>query len=150
MKLGIKDLIFVFVQVILFTLYFLTINFIEINIPGIFRTVGLIIALNGIIILIVSILQLKRSLSPFPSPKTDAKLIKEGLYSFIRHPIYTGILLLALGYASYTNSSYKFLITVSLFLLFYLKSSYEEKLLEKKFPGYDTYKKSTGRFFPKL
>lgn len=150
MKLYIKDIMFVCAQLILFVLYFFTIRLIDINIPEIFRTVGLIVALNGIVILIISMLQLNKNLSPFPSPKTDTKLIQEGLYSFIRHPIYTGILLLALGYASYSNSFYKFLITICLFLLFYMKSSYEEKLLNKKFSDYKLYKKSTGRFFPKL
>jgi protein-S-isoprenylcysteine O-methyltransferase Ste14 len=94
------------------------------------------------------LLQLNKNISPFPTPKDSASLLRNGLYKFMRHPIYTGIILLFSGYSVYQNSFYKLLVSVVLVILFYLKSNYEEQRLQEKFPDYKRYKSKTGRFFP--
>jgi protein-S-isoprenylcysteine O-methyltransferase Ste14 len=109
---------------------------------------GLVIAFFGGIIITLALLQLNKNLSPFPTPKDSASLLQNGLYKYMRHPIYTGIILLFSGYSVYQNSVYKLLISVFLVILFYLKSNYEEQRLEQKFPNYQRYKDKTGRFFP--
>ncbi|PKP27121.1 MAG: hypothetical protein CVU03_00860 [Bacteroidetes bacterium HGW-Bacteroidetes-2] len=86
----------------------------------------------------------------FPTPKADGTLIQTGLYKYIRHPIYTSILMLFLGYSIYQNSFYKLIITLVLGVLFYFKSKYEEKQLAIKFPEYLAYKNKTGRCLPKV
>ncbi|WP_442905501.1 methyltransferase family protein [Kaistella sp.] len=72
------------------------------------------------------------------------------LYRWVRHPIYTGIILVVFGYAAGTGSVHKLIIAFGLLLLFYLKSTYEEKQLLKQYPTYADYRRRTGRFFPKL
>jgi len=109
---------------------------------------GLAIAVFGGIIITLALLQLNKNLSPFPTPKESSSLLQSGLYKFIRHPIYTGIILLFSGYSVYQNSVYKLLVSVVLVILFYLKSIYEEERLEQTFPDYKNYKTKTGRFFP--
>lgn len=104
----------------------------------------------GIIIVLLAILQLHKNLSPFPSPKTNSELITVGLYKYIRHPIYTGIIVITIGYGLYTDSVYKILIALGLSILFYFKSKYEEQQLSIAFKSYKNYKKATGRFFPRL
>lgn len=102
----------------------------------------------GALITIVAVFQLNVNLSPFPSPLPGSKLIETGVYKFVRHPIYTGLILAFFGYAIISDSGYKLLISTTLFLLFYFKTRYEENMLLAKFPTYLEYKNRTGRFFP--
>ena len=46
---------------------------------------------------------LGRQLTPFPKPVEDASLKREGAYGLARHPIYGGVLLLALSWALLTS-----------------------------------------------
>jgi len=150
MKLPLKDYLFVGVQFILFAVYLLNVSLFPFQLPKYISYSGLILSGLGVIIGVLALLQLNKNLSPFPSPKTNSELIQTGLYKFIRHPIYTGILLMFFGYGIYQGSSYKIGITVVLNLLFYFKSSYEESKLQAKYQGYSGYKKTTGRFLPRL
>ena len=111
---------------------------------------GAITTILGGILLAMAIIQLNTNLSPYPSPKSSASLVKTGLYKFIRHPIYTGIILLLSGYAFYDSSGFKLLVASLLTILFYFKSQYEEKKLSSHYNDYLEYKKTTGRFFPKF
>jgi len=111
---------------------------------------GIGLAIIGIIVTIIAALQLNTNLTPFPSPKKDGSLIREGLYAYIRHPIYTGILLAFVGYALFSESSTRLVITALLWLLFYFKTRFEEKQLLSQFAEYEEYRKKAGRFFPKL
>ena len=49
-------------------------------------------------------LQLNRNLSPFPSPKKESKLSTSGAYKYIHHPIYTGLPLTAIAWATIKES----------------------------------------------
>ncbi len=109
---------------------------------------GVVIFVIGAFITITAALQLNFNLSPFPSPLPGSKLIENGVYRFIRHPIYTGLILSFFGFAIISDSGYRILITAVLFLLFYFKTIYEEKRLIEKFPNYLEYKSRSGRFFP--
>jgi len=112
------------------------------------QKIGLFIAGFGGVIIILALFQLNKNLSPFPTPKNNTTLLQNGLYKYMRHPIYTGIILLFTGYSLYQNSFYKLGIALLLVILFYFKSNYEEQRLEQKFPDYKLYKNKTGKFFP--
>lgn len=150
MKLKTKDSVFVILQFILFALYFLSVHFLPFKTPPIINLIAFIIAIFGMLIVLISMWQLNKNLSPFPTPKVNAHLIQHGLYSYIRHPIYTGIMFLTFGFGIYTHSTYKIIIALLLFFLFYFKSKYEEERLLNKFSNYKEYMSTTGRFFPKI
>ncbi len=150
MKLKTRDFIFVAIQFFLFIVYLFDIKSWSFTIKLGFQYLGLTILGTGILISVVSLLQLNKNVSTFPSPKSNTQLIQNGLYRYVRHPIYTGILLITFGFALYAGSLFKFLICIGLFIVFYYKSSYEEQRLAIVFPNYDTYKKYAGRFFPKF
>lgn len=150
MKLALKDYLFVGVQFLLFGFYLLKVNTIAIQIPYFILMTGLIVSISGLLILLLALLQLNNNLSPFPTPKSSAELIQTGLYKFIRHPIYTGIIFLLFGYGIYCSSLFKIVISILLLILFYFKSSYEEKLLQSKYSNYSEFKKTRGRFFPNI
>lgn len=150
MKLKAKDTIFVSVQFVLFIAYFVDIHFIPFKLTYPIYIISIIILVLGFLMVIISMLQLNKNLSPFPTPKLNSKLIKNGLFKYIRHPIYTGILLFTFGYGLYKTSSYKLIITLLLLILFYFKTKYEEELLINKFFDYKLYQKTAGRFLPKF
>lgn len=150
MKLKIKDYLFVGVQFFLFFLYLFDVTITTINLSLFVRYVFLTFSIVGLVVLILALLQLNKNLSPFPTPKSSAELIQVGLYKYIRHPIYTGILLMLFGYGFYLNSSFKIAISIILLILFYFKSSYEEKQLCIKYSNYSEYTQKTGRFLPKF
>jgi len=87
--------------------------------------------------------------SPFPSPRSNSSLISHGIYKYVRHPVYSGIIVALFAYALFSFSAFRLFITASLIILFYFKTNLEEKLLKERFTDYEDYMKRTGRFFPK-
>lgn len=144
-----KDILFVGIQVVLFLAFILEIEiyFLPQIVPDFI--LGLLLAI-AIAIFVFSIFELKSNLSPFPSPKQKSNLVTSGIFKFIRHPIYTALILALLSWSLYQHSLYQICISIVLIGLFYFKSIYEEQLLAQKFEEYMTYKQNTGRFFPKL
>lgn len=104
----------------------------------------------GLLIIALAMLQLNHNLTPFPTPKENGILIQSGLYKFVRHPIYSGIIVGAIGFGFALGSGWKIGIGAALWLLFFVKSTYEEKLLVTQYADYEAYQKRTGRFFPFL
>lgn len=147
MKKNYKDYWFVVIQFVLFFCFIFDFDW-SMKLGLTIQKIGLGFAVFGGIIITLALLQLNKNLSPFPTPKNNATLLENGMYKYSRHPIYSGIILLFLGYSLYQNSVYKLLISLLIVILFYLKSNYEEQRLEQKFPDYKNYKTKTGRFFP--
>jgi protein-S-isoprenylcysteine O-methyltransferase Ste14 len=148
MALDRKDYLYVSIQFVLFAAYMLPIRFVEWMVAPIAKWFGLGVAVLGLLIDLLAFLQLNTNLSPYPTPKAGGELVQTGLYAYIRHPIYTGILLLTFGYAIHEVSDYKILVSIALLVLFYFKTSYEEKRLEAVYPEYPAYRQRVGRFLP--
>ncbi|MBA4153566.1 isoprenylcysteine carboxylmethyltransferase family protein [Flavobacterium sp.] len=147
MKINSKDIILVSIQLVLFILYTFPVAW-SLEFFSWFKNVGLMLTFIGSIVLALALLQLNKNLSPFPTPKDSAVLLQNGLYAWVRHPIYSGIIILFVGYGIYQDSLFKLMITIFLWVLFYFKTQYEELQLQRKFPEYKVYKSKVGRFFP--
>ncbi|MBK8414185.1 MAG: isoprenylcysteine carboxylmethyltransferase family protein [Bacteroidetes bacterium] len=91
-----------------------------------------------------------KGFTPFPTPKVTGQLKRTGIYKYIRHPMYRGIIIAGLGIAFYNANIPRFIVCIILYLFFEYKSRYEEKLLEQKYPEYNQYKTVTGRFMPSV
>jgi protein-S-isoprenylcysteine O-methyltransferase Ste14 len=91
---------------------------------------------------------LDRSASPLPRPRDSAVLIQDGVYRRLRHPIYAGLILLALGWSLLTASLVALLLTLILALVLDLKARREEVWLRERYPGYAAYAQHTKRFVP--
>jgi protein-S-isoprenylcysteine O-methyltransferase Ste14 len=141
-----KDLLFVALQVFLFVGYALPLNVGDLNLPRWTGMVGLAIAFLFGLLGIVALLQLNTRISPFPTPVHRAILVTKGVFYIARHPIYTSIMGVSAGYALFQESVYQLAISGLLMLLFWFKSSYEEQLLQERFPEYATYKRQVYRF----
>lgn len=133
----------------MFVGYFMNWGILEFEPPMVLRYAAIAGVGLGIIIVIMGIVNLNDSLSPFPSPKKNAALIQNGIYKYVRHPIYLGILTVMYAYAIYAGSVDKLVIALLLNVVFYFKSSYEEELLVARYASYAQYQKATGRFWPK-
>jgi protein-S-isoprenylcysteine O-methyltransferase Ste14 len=144
----IKDTLFVSGQLGIFIAYILAPAFKTFPQSPVVRTIGFIILAVGLLVLLLSIYQLRKHISPFPSPLKHGSLITTGIYSYVRHPIYSGILITLTGHVLTSPQLGRIIITSLLTVFFYFKSRYEEKLLLNTYPGYHDYKKRTCRFFP--
>ena len=104
----------------------------------------------GILIFIAGTRALGKSLTPFPEPLAGTPLIQHGIYGWIRHPLYTSLMLIALGWAFVWQSWPALVATGVLILFFDAKAKREERFLQDKFPGYADYQKRVRRFIPRL
>lgn len=145
-----KDFFYVLIQFVLFALYFIDWNILELSLPRNLRLSILVLTAIGVLVILFGILNLNQNLSPFPTPKKNASLISNGIYNYVRHPIYSGLILSMVSYAMYSESVFRLIIALTLLVVFYFKSDLEEKLLMERFSYYKEYRKTTGRFCPKF
>jgi len=83
--------------------------------------------------------------------KIGHELIRTGPYAWVRHPIYSGLLLAMIGTALARLEPRGFLAIVLLWLGFWIKSRMEEGFMRKTFgPEYEEYSQSTGALIPRL
>jgi protein-S-isoprenylcysteine O-methyltransferase Ste14 len=110
----------------------------------------LVLSALGCLVILIALLQLNTNLSPFPKPKKNANLVTGGIFKYIRHPIYSGIIIFLFFLSLYFASGFKIGILVFLMILFWFKSEYEEEQLCLQYSNYRDYRQDTGRFFPKF
>jgi len=110
------------------------------------------LALGGIggLLALAGLFHLGANLTVLPHPKDDATLIEGGAYALVRHPIYSGLILAAFGWALVVASPLTVLYACLLFLFFDLKSRREERWLARKFPRYADYQKRVRKLIPFL
>ncbi len=106
--------------------------------------------LASTVILLFSFWQLGSALTAHPLPKENAELRTSGIYSWVRHPIYTGLLLLGVGAVIWNASLPSLLALVALFSLLAFKARWEEKFLLAKHSQYSEYLAKVPRFFPRV
>ena len=83
--------------------------------------------------------------------KVGHQLIRTGPYGWVRHPIYSGILLAMLGTALVRRQPRGVIAFLLLWLAFLLKSRMEERFMRQAFgPEYDDYIRSTGALVPRI
>jgi len=143
-----KDFTYVAIQFILLACYFLVFNERAGGTPLWMQIISGILIVVGAVLVIWPILQLNKFISVFPTPVNGALLVTIGAFKYIRHPIYAGIILGGAGLALMMNNLLQLLIIIMLFVLFEVKSDYEEQQLAKVFKDYEEYKKHTYKFFP--
>lgn len=95
-----------------------------------------------------SLFDLGQNLTPLPHPRDDGQLVQTGIYGLVRHPLYSGVIFLALTYASWQISWVHFLGAISLFVFFDAKARKEEVWLTEKFSDYINYCQLVKKLIP--
>lgn len=117
--------------------------------PAELRVWGVVLFAVGLAVAVVGRLQLGKNwanLEDYQLLQGQA-LVKTGLYQYVRHPIYTGDLLLLVGLELALNSWLVLGVLVPLIVVL-RQTSAEELLLAKALDGYEEYRKNTKRFIP--
>ena len=100
----------------------------------------------GVALAVPSVFSLGRSITPLPRPRQHADLKQSGPYAKVRHPIYGGLLLIALSWSLLT-SPWALVPSGALGIFFALKARLEERWLIERFPEYADYARRVRRRF---
>lgn len=118
---------------------------------GAWLLVGGIVVLGGAVLTLWSMLALGSALRPNPVPSSRSGLRTGGPYRFVRHPIYSGIVLMALGYVVMTGSWWTAFMTLILAEFLHIKSSWEDSLLAEAYAAewVEWARRTPGGFIPR-
>ena len=86
----------------------------------------------------------------YPEPIPDSCLVTTGPYRWIRHPMYTSLLLCMLGIALYQHARPNYLGMLILTIAGFGKMHREEAHLHTRFADYSDYVRRTHRLLPKI
>lgn len=81
----------------------------------------------------------RKQLSIWPAPVPNGELKTEGIYEYVRHPVYSGLILASVGFAVATASPERFAITIALAAFLAKKIEVEEGYLSAAYPDYANY-----------
>jgi protein-S-isoprenylcysteine O-methyltransferase Ste14 len=109
-----------------------------------------IFSILAIVFLGRSLFDLGQNLTPLPHPRDEGQLVTTGVYGLVRHPMYSGVIYLALAYASWQMSWMHLIGSIVLFLFFDAKSRKEEVWLTESFPDYANYSTSVKKLIPRI
>ena len=120
-------------------LQFLLLSFILFTpplLPGSY--VAIIVLLIAVLIGLWAIYTFRHTrINIFPYLPEDAKLVFSGPYKYVRHPMYTAVLLFSLSYFIARPGWIYALYFASLLVVLLLKIRFEEKQLKEYFTSYD-------------
>lgn len=111
---------------------------------------GLVLIGAGATLLGLGLRDLGSDLTPLPMPSEGATLVRTGAYALVRHPLYGGLMLGALGWSLLRASPLALVATAALIVFFHLKARREEAWLRERFDDYAAYAAGTCRFIPWL
>jgi protein-S-isoprenylcysteine O-methyltransferase Ste14 len=119
--------------------------------PRVLRRVGILLYLSGLTLAILARWQLGSNWLDVEDARVlpGQRLVSHGIYRVIRHPIYSGDLLLVTGLQLALNS-WLVLGSCVLFVVVTRRAAAEEALLSTSFPEYSAYRRTSKRFVPFL
>jgi protein-S-isoprenylcysteine O-methyltransferase Ste14 len=139
---------FVFVQLLLLAAVFLLPARSDWTTPAWLSKVAHALFWLGVAVVLIGLLNLGRSATPLPTPVRNGELRSNGLYGYVRHPIYSGAMTLAVGSAILSGSAVVAVAAVALCGWLTIKARWEETRLRARYPGYEGYAAHTPRFIP--
>ena len=139
-----EEFILVISQFVIIALHFIKFNlFNQKLIQGDFLTINYIsnfLITLALIIIVFSVKELWKSLSPMPRPKENSKLITSGIYRLFRHPMYYSLIIISFGFFIKSLTIYYLILSILLTFIIFNKIKIEEEYLTKKFHTYTLYK----------
>lgn len=113
---------------------------------------GLLIFVLGLAIRWLAIFQLKKEFTVDVSISDTHRLNTSGLYRFVRHPSYSGLLLTCFGLSLAMNSLPSlFIVNLPILIALLYRIHVEESILKTEFgEDYEHYSNNTSRLIPKI
>ena len=112
---------------------------------------GVVLIVAGLVVALAGLMRLGSALTANPVPLPAAGLRTSGVYAVVRHPIYSGILLAAIGFTLAVGSWWQVLVTVGLGVLFTWKSRWEDAMLAEEYgAAWQKWALNTGAIVPRL
>lgn len=118
--------------------------------PEWLRTVMNVLFWAGVAGVVIAGIALGRSLTATPVPTATSTLRTTGPYRFVRHPIYTGVVMIVVALAVRSGNVAGLLLGAATIGFFNVKANWEEQWLIERFDGYAAYASTTPRFIPWL
>jgi protein-S-isoprenylcysteine O-methyltransferase Ste14 len=116
--------------------------------PRVLPVAGAALMLAGGGLLAAALVRLGRGLTPLPYPKDGAEFAQSGAYAVVRHPMYSGGIILCVGWTLCAQCWATLAYTLALAALFDAKSRREEVWLMQRFSGYDAYRRRVRKLIP--
>ena len=113
-----------------------------------FQILGLMVLVSSYGLYALSIATMKQQFATGIVVKKKAKVIQEGPFKLIRHPIYVSWFLMFVALFLILQQTVFLWGLVVVFSWYFYRSVLEEKILSKNLPGYKNYRKKTKRFIP--
>lgn len=111
--------------------------------------VGLLVQAGGLALRAYSMRALGRSYTRTLRTEADQRVIVSGPYQWVRHPGYSGSLLIWVGYALTSRSVPAVVLVAGLLGEVYRRRIVaEEQMLRNNLPGYDAYCRETKKLIP--
>ena len=111
---------------------------------------GSVLAVAGLILMAAAFVSLREVIQVQPEPKADGHLVTSGLYARLRHPIYSGIVLLLAGLFVRQPGSFVAILGAIIITFLIVKSRFEERLLTQRYPDYAAYRRRSWGVLPGL
>ncbi|MFH1191980.1 MAG: isoprenylcysteine carboxylmethyltransferase family protein [bacterium] len=146
---GTMFLFFLFFYILIrFSIGKININFLPLKF--FIMTAGLLILIIGCAVNIKGRINLGRNWSNQIKIYKDHYFVSNGVYSFVRHPLYASIIWMFFGASLVYSNFSAFLANILIFIPFmYYRAKQEENLLVREFENYKNYQIKTWMFFPK-
>lgn len=109
---------------------------------------GFVLMAAGGLLGLVAVLHLGENITAFPKPLERGQLVTGGAYGIVRHPIYAGLIVAAIGWALWNTGLVTLALAIVLFFFFDLKSRQEERWLAEKYAGYAAYQQRVRKLVP--
>lgn len=121
------------------------------GLPEAFRWFGFALGLVCIPLIYWLFSSIRTGITPVSTTRKEHKLVTDGIYRYVRHPLYTVGSSLYISFALMADNWFIFLLAVLAFIAMAYRTPKEEaNLIEKFGDEYREYMKRTGRFLPRL
>ncbi|TDO89325.1 isoprenylcysteine carboxyl methyltransferase (ICMT) family protein [Halanaerobium saccharolyticum] len=115
-----------------------------------FTVSGSILIISGIIIRGLAIKRLGKFFSRDIENWEEQKIIKSGIYKYVRHPAYTGNIIQIIAFPLVLNSYFSLFFSLITIAGFLWRIKVEEEILIDKLPEYKEYMEETKKLLPKI
>lgn len=122
------------------------------TLPWLWRAIGLVLVVGGVLIMRKGLGQFNGAGVSLRPDVTPPKLVTEGVYSIVRHPLYVSLTFIFAGWSLIWTAVYSLWFVIVFILLNVLNAVIEERYILRRAFGeaHDAYRQRVGMFIPKF